>query len=109
MILKELHKGNAGGHFSQDITIHKVLDARYWWPTLYKDTYDYYQTCHECQKTGGLPKSISTKLITILPAKPFMKWGLNTIFVKMRQNAHFETTTYKTSKIVVEAKETYVL
>ena len=35
---------------------------------------------------------------------------MNTIFVKMRQNAHFETTTTcKTSKIVVEAKEKYVL
>ena len=34
----------------------------------------------------------------------------NTIFVKMRQNAHFETTTTcKTSKIVVEAKEKHVL
>ena len=32
MILQELHKGNAGGHFSQDITIRKVLDAGYWWP-----------------------------------------------------------------------------
>ena len=35
---------------------------------------------------------------------------LNTICVKMRQNAHFETTTTcKTSKIVVEGKEKYVL
>ena len=77
MILQELHKGNAGGHFSQDITVRKVLDAGYWWPTLYEDTYDYRQTCHECQKTGGLPKSVSTKLITTLPAEPFMKWGLD--------------------------------
>ena len=77
MILKELHKGNAGGHFSQDIIVRKVLDAGYWWPTLYKDTYDYCQTCHECQKTRGLPKSVSTKLITTLPAEPFMKWGLD--------------------------------
>ena len=77
MILQELHKGNAGGHFFQDITIHKVLDAGYWWPTLYKDTYQYCQTCHECQKTGGLPKLVSTKLITILPTEPFMKWGLD--------------------------------
>ena len=77
MILKELHKGNAGGHFSQNITVHKVLDAGYWWPTLFKDTYDYCQTCHECQKTGGLPKSVSTKLITTLPAEPFIKWGLD--------------------------------
>ena len=78
MILQELHKGlNVGGHFSQDITICKVLDTRYWWPTLYKDTYDYCQTCHECQKTGGLPKSVSTKLITTLSAEPFMKWRLD--------------------------------
>ena len=41
MILKELHKGNASGYFFQDITVRKVLDAGYWWPTLYKDTYDY--------------------------------------------------------------------
>ena len=34
----------------------------------------------------------------------------NTIFIKMRQNAHFETTTRdKNSKIVVEAKEKHVL
>ena len=77
MILQELHKGNAGGHFSQDITVRKVLDAGYWWPMLYKDTYQYCQTCHECQKTGRLPKSVSTKLMTTLPAEPFMKWGLD--------------------------------
>ena len=35
--------------------------------------------------------------------------GYNTIFVKMRQNGHFETTTCKTSKIVVEGKEKHVL
>ena len=77
MIQKELHKSNAGGNFSQNIIVRKVLDAGYWWPMLYKDTYDYCQTCHECQKTRGLLKSVSTKLITTLPAKPFMKWGLD--------------------------------
>ena len=51
MNLQELHKGNVGGHFSQDITVRKVLDVGYWWPTLYKDTYKYCQTCDECQKT----------------------------------------------------------
>ena len=48
MILQELHRSNAGGHFSQDITVRKVLDVGYWWPTLYKDTYKYCQTCHKC-------------------------------------------------------------
>ena len=50
-----------------------------------------------------LPIGDTTKIL------PNRSWT-NTIFVKMRQNAHFETTTtYKTSKIVVEAKEKYVL
>ena len=54
-----------------------MLDAGYWWPTLYKDTYQYCQTCHECQNTIILPELVSTKLITTLPAEPFMKWGLD--------------------------------
>ena len=29
--------------------------------------------------TGGLPKIVTTKLITQLPAEPFMKWGLDFI------------------------------
>jgi hypothetical protein len=29
VILQEMHKGVGGGHFSTDITIQKVLDAKY--------------------------------------------------------------------------------
>ena len=72
-ILQELHKGNVGGHFSPDITVQKILDAEYWWPTLFRDTVDYCRACHGCQMTGGLPKTVTTKLITQLPAEPFMK------------------------------------
>ena len=36
-ILHELHEGPAGGHFSFKITIQKIHDAGYWWPTMYKD------------------------------------------------------------------------
>jgi hypothetical protein len=76
-IPQELHKGNAGGHFSHDITVRKVLDAGYWWPTLHQDAVRYCQSCHKCQLTGGLPKTVSSKFITQLPAEVFMKWGLD--------------------------------
>jgi hypothetical protein len=36
IVLKELHEGMVGKHFVVDITINKILDARYWWPTLFK-------------------------------------------------------------------------
>jgi hypothetical protein len=37
MVLKELHEGMVGRNFVVDIiTTKKILDARYWWPTLFK-------------------------------------------------------------------------
>lgn len=41
LIMKEMHLGVAGGHFSKDIIDHKILHGGYWWPTLYKDVYNY--------------------------------------------------------------------
>ena len=55
---------------------------------------------------------MSLIIIILLYFIPFhlINFTNNTIFVKMRQNAHFETTTTcKTSKIVVEAKLKHVL
>ncbi len=49
----------------------------YWWPTLYKDVHDYYRSCDACQRTGGLSTQSLAKLVTSLPKKPFMKWGLD--------------------------------
>jgi hypothetical protein len=37
VVLIRPHKGVGKGHFSIDITIKKILDVRYWWPTIYKD------------------------------------------------------------------------
>jgi hypothetical protein len=35
------YKGVVGGHFTTDIIAKKTLDARYWWPTLFKDIHDF--------------------------------------------------------------------
>jgi hypothetical protein len=33
IVLKELHEGVVRRHFALDITIKKILDVGYWWPT----------------------------------------------------------------------------
>lgn len=34
-IIQGLHKSNVGGHFSLDITVRKILDAKYLWPNFF--------------------------------------------------------------------------
>ncbi len=77
--LKELHEGVARGHFATNITTKKILDACYWWPTLFKDTHEFCKNCDSCQRIRRLKKESLAKLVTTLLEKPFMKWGLNFI------------------------------
>ena len=44
-VVKELHDGPAGGNFSGDTTIHKILRVGYYWPTLFKDAHAYVRKC----------------------------------------------------------------
>jgi hypothetical protein len=50
IVLKELHDGMAKRHFVVDIIAKKILDARYWWPTLFKDTHDFCRSYENLSK-----------------------------------------------------------
>jgi hypothetical protein len=52
--LQEMHEGVGGECFSSKITIHKILDAKYWWPTMHKDVLQYCQACDNYQQIGNL-------------------------------------------------------
>jgi hypothetical protein len=52
-VLSELHAAEAGGHFGGDTTIHKVLRAGYYWPTLFKYVHTLCCKCIICQKASG--------------------------------------------------------
>jgi hypothetical protein len=36
-MLQEMHEGVGGGHFLAKFIVCKILDAKYWWPTMHKD------------------------------------------------------------------------
>jgi hypothetical protein len=40
MVMRKLHEGPSGSHFAIEIMQKKKMDARYWWPILYKDVND---------------------------------------------------------------------
>ncbi len=78
-ILRELHERFGGRHFATNITTKKILDARYQWPALFHDAFEFCKSYDACQRAGGLATQSLAKLITTLLKEPFMKWELDFI------------------------------
>ena len=49
-VLEENHEGSCGGHYALKITLHKILQEGYVWPSIQKDVYHWCRSCNkQCQ------------------------------------------------------------
>ena len=71
------HSEAYGGHFSARKTADKILQASFYWPTLFKDCFDFCKTCARCQQLGGVTKRNMMPLTPILIIENFDCWGLD--------------------------------
>ena len=44
-VMKEVHDGICGNHSGAQSLVHKLIQARYYWPTMLKDAQAYVKTC----------------------------------------------------------------
>ena len=65
------------GHFSSRKTAIKILQAGFYWPTLFKDCFNFCKTCARCQQLGGITKRNMMPLTPILISEIFDCWGLD--------------------------------
>ncbi len=76
-ILKGCHVDVYGKHFASNSIGCETLLAGYWWPTLFKDAFNWAKCCDACQQLGKPMRSSSMPLVPILVQAPFEKWGID--------------------------------
>ena len=76
-ILTFCHSEACGGHFSVRKTADKILQAGFYWPTLFKDCFDFFKTRAQCQQLGGITIRNMMPLTPILIIEIFDCWGLD--------------------------------
>jgi hypothetical protein len=52
-LIQESHKGICGGHFSPVMTTHKIIRAGFYWPMLFKESYEFIQKCIPWKNFSG--------------------------------------------------------
>jgi len=68
-----------GGHFNEERTTVKVLQAGFFWPTLFKDANEYVKRCDNCQRTGSISKRHEMPLKNIQKVEIFDCWAIDFI------------------------------
>nr|GEW38418.1 reverse transcriptase domain-containing protein [Tanacetum cinerariifolium] len=56
-ILKACHSGPIGGHYGANYTAKKVFDSGFYWPTIYKDSFELVKHYDSCQRQGKISQN----------------------------------------------------
>ncbi|RDY10709.1 putative mitochondrial protein, partial [Mucuna pruriens] len=74
-VLQFCHATPGGNHYGSTRTARKVLDCRFYWPTIFRDAFS---TCEKCQKAGmAISRRHEKPQQPILFYEVFDVWGIN--------------------------------
>ena len=76
-ILSHCHDSACGGHFASQKTEMKVLQAGFYWPSLFKDAYTLCKQCDKCQRLGKISRRHMMPLNPILVIELFDILGID--------------------------------
>ncbi|KAG7530591.1 hypothetical protein ISN45_Un28g000010, partial [Arabidopsis thaliana x Arabidopsis arenosa] len=78
-ILLHCHGSTYGGHFATFKTVSKILQAGFWWPTMFKDAQEFVSKCDSCQRKGNISRRNEMPQNQILEVEIFDVWGIDFI------------------------------
>nr|GEZ35444.1 reverse transcriptase domain-containing protein [Tanacetum cinerariifolium] len=104
-ILVACHNGPTGGHHGANLTAKKIIDAGFFWPTIYKDAHEFVKNCDSCQRQGKISQRDEMPQNSIQTCEIFDVWGIDFMgpFPSLRENKYILVAVDYLSKWV-EAK-----
>ena len=55
-IIDKCHASPYGGHFVGNKTANKIFQSSFYWPTLFKDCFEWVKNCDKCQRIGNISR-----------------------------------------------------
>ena len=78
-IIEQFHSKYGTSHGSGLGMALQISRAVYYWPTMFKDTYEHVKTFHTCLIATTRERKPTMPLQPVIEVKPFAKWGLDFI------------------------------
>ncbi|XP_013745801.1 uncharacterized protein LOC106448465 [Brassica napus] len=76
-ILYHCHGSSYAWHFATFKTVSKILQAGFWWPTMFQDAHSYISRCDSYQRQGNISKRNEMPQNFILEVEVFDCWGID--------------------------------
>ena len=76
-IMEKCHASPYGGHFAEDKSPQKILQSGFYWPTLFKDCFEWVKDCDAYQRMGNLSIRNEMPLQGILVVQIFYVWRID--------------------------------
>jgi hypothetical protein len=76
-VLNDCHSDACGGHLSGISTMQKIIQAGYFWPTLFHDCIHAVKRSKQCHLYANKARAPPALLHPVIIAGPFCKWGID--------------------------------
>ncbi|CAM8895881.1 unnamed protein product [Rhodiola kirilowii] len=76
-VLHHCHSLPCGGHGGSSKTAAKVLQSGLYWPSIFKDSYNFAKACDKCQRSGNISKRDEMPQQVMLEVEIFDVWGID--------------------------------
>ncbi|CAM8956155.1 unnamed protein product [Rhodiola kirilowii] len=76
-VLHHCHSLPCGGHGGSSKTTAKVLQSGLYWPSIFKDAYNFVKACDKCQRSGNISKRDEMPQQIMLEVEIFDVWGID--------------------------------